>query len=68
MSSAQPDMPLTAHLTPEQIVACRDGELELTAAHQHLALCPLCKARLAEARFLAALIGTSLSKSFPLEG
>jgi anti-sigma factor RsiW len=65
VSAISTDPPPGAHLSPEQIVAYRDGELESMAARQHVAICPLCQARVARARRLADLIRASLKRRSP---
>lgn len=45
-----------SHLTPEQIVAYRDGELQDPAAVRHLATCETCRARVTEARLMRDLL------------
>jgi len=46
------------HLTPEQIVALRDGELRDAAVIRHLQTCPACRTRVREARVLRVLLST----------
>ena len=59
---ASSDPPLGTHLSPAQIVAYRDGELESTPIRQHLEACAACQARLARARHLAHLIRAALEE------
>lgn len=53
------------HLTPEQIVAHRDGELRDAGAARHLAACPICRAKAARARRLGDLLRRSLAAEPP---
>jgi len=53
------------HLTPEQIVALRDGELRDAAAIRHLQTCPACRARAREARVLRVLLSSPERRASP---
>lgn len=48
--------PELLHLSPEEIIAHRDGELRSSSAGSHLQECETCRKKLQAARLLAALI------------
>ena len=54
--------PEETHLTSEQLVSCRDGELYDPGAMQHFASCEICQARVAEARRLASLLHATFTE------
>jgi hypothetical protein len=50
------------HLTPDEVAAWRDGELDDPALEGHVLSCKSCQASLAEARLTRHLIRASQSK------
>ncbi len=54
-----------SHLTPEQLAAARDGDLDAPEAISHLESCLDCQARLREARFLRILLARPESTATP---